>query len=166
MINLGTVSGDKWDGSGKVDSAALKAVITALGVTTGGTAAAAAAVASALANYANSAYEPPDPFGTATIVAGLPSGTPPSVATIQLPAKQDTYTPNWGIGWKNLPLNGNLKISVFLQDEDYVNHDDIGTAQLGYADILQALKSGQVHQIQVNKQTNNQLLFIGISVVP
>ena len=43
-------------------------------------------------------------------------------------------------------------------------HDPIGVAEINYEDVVAALESEQVYQVKVADQTDNQLLFVGISV--
>ena len=48
-------------------------------------------------------------------------------------------------------------------DEFY--DDELGTAEIGYVDLVQALRSGHVSQVRVSVQTPRQVRFLGISVM-
>lgn len=104
---------------------------------------------------------PPDIFGTAELL--LPGKTIPP---IELPQKDDTYNPTWGVGWQNVPFLKDAKIRVSLTDYDPLNsNDDVGSAILNFNHLVAAYWKGEVIQINVSQQTKNQILFLGLSVV-
>ena len=82
---------------------------------------------------------------------------------------EDTYTPIWPSptpGWSQVPLISDLRFRFNLFDEDLVNDDPIGVAEVNYADVVAALKDGHIFQVELAAQTNNQLLFVAMSVMP
>lgn len=82
-------------------------------------------------------------------------------------AIQDTYTPIWPYGWyyTNVPIDSDVRITVQLWDEDLVDDDPIGTAQINASDLKAALAAQDKFEVRVDDQTDGQLLFIGISVI-
>ncbi len=117
-------------------------------------------VLGALAQVVIGATAKPDPFGELSVLGG-PNFPKPLI----LVKRQDTFTPGWGDGWVNLEIDTGTRLRVELWDADVQFDDFIGTAHLDYSDLMAALNSGKVHHVPVGNQTNNQLLFIDISVV-
>ena len=59
-----------------------------------------------------------------------------------------------------------MRLRVTVIDEDLWEDDPIGVAEINYDDVVAALEAGEVYQVKVAEQTQNQLLFVGISVMP
>ena len=70
------------------------------------------------------------------------------------------------LGWVDIPFSTSLRVRVSLSDSDVLLDDTVGTAEIGYADLLEALAVGKTVPIGVADQTSNQLLFVDISVQP
>ncbi|MCK6509914.1 C2 domain-containing protein [Myxococcota bacterium] len=165
MIGPGTASGEGWEGGAisqeaakKITEIMTKAATSYFGLPSDfGLGAALGEISSLLVGLS----APPDVFGTAELLS--PAQTP---LQIELPQKDDTYNPTWGVGWSNVPLSREAKIRIVLTDYDPLDsNDDIGTAMLNFNHLIAAYWKGEVVQINVAGQTNNSILFVGISVV-
>jgi hypothetical protein len=129
----------------------------------------AAAVAAVLAGYANEAYAPPDPLGTAEIWNDGQYDLAISLAS-QANNDEDTFTPSWPgdpatgsvLGWKG-KFTKDWRIRIRLTDEDLVDDDSIGVVEIGYDDILAALEYGKVYPVRVDEQGNHSILFVSVS---
>jgi hypothetical protein len=108
----------------------------------------------------------PDPFGWADVAINgeyVPrlrhSFFPPGQC------KRNTFTPIFpSFEWRDIPLDAGTRIKVTLFDKDLVKNDDIGVAEINHADLVAALRAQKIYQVKVAEQTQNQLLFVGISV--
>ncbi len=82
----------------------------------------------------------PDPYGWIELAIGGiydPSltGTPGTTST----NLEDTFTPAFpGGGYINVPMDSGLRLRVTLFNEDLINDDSIGTAEINYNDLLVA----------------------------
>jgi hypothetical protein len=117
-----------------------------------------------LADVASHGLAKPEPFGTADLFL---AGTLIDHVTLDKPGQRETYTPAWEGPpmWSRVPLGKETRIRVHLIDRDLAFDDEIGTAELNSTDLTAAFLSAQVYHVRVAEQTNNQILFIGISVV-
>ena len=156
-IAMGKFDGTMWDGPGHVPAGQLQRLGLALGATNP-----YAVVISILGEPVNQALEKPEVFGQAMLVTGAGYGPP-----TQLSARRDTFTPDFGgpPSWSGVPLNGTVRLSVTLTDDDLFFPDPMGSFQLNERDLVQALREGRVAQIRVAEQTSNQILFAAISVM-
>lgn len=150
--------GAAWDGLGQLDSSAqagLGRALTAVDPY--------AAVLSFFANPALATLERPEPFGHArAAVNGV------VVQALELPlAQHDTLTPMWSNArLVRVPLVVDTRLEIELYDKDLVNDDAMGAATITASDLATALRVGTVHHVRVAEQTNNQVLFVDISVEP
>lgn len=156
-------NGSPWDGVGTVPQSVIDEVSTALvGANP------VAGVLAALADPALSTFDPPDPYGTVqATVFGIPGPVYPDLASSTNPVP-NTYNPIWpngGFTYTNVPIDSDVRILVSLWDSDLVYDDTIGAATINSSDLMTALAADHKYEVQVNDQTNNQLLFIGIEVV-
>jgi hypothetical protein len=161
LVGPGKVTRELWDADGsEVPTETWSQLATALAGANPYVAASALLVNPVLAGT-----KAPDPYGTARLDIGQGIGL-----TYQLADRssnmEDTYRPAWPnpIVWFNVPLDQSLRLKVEVTDEDLVNDDSIGIAEITKAQLLDALASGKVYQVPVADQTDNQLLFLGISV--
>ena len=127
-----------------------------------------AAVASFLFSFFWDELQPPDPQGHARIF---------SDGYWQLPIDldggdyyfSDTFVPQFGgVGWKNVPLEPDVRIEITLSDyDDFLGGDDdpMGTVELNYDDLVEAWEAQQVHGVRVDDQSLGTILFVGISVL-
>lgn len=163
-IAPGTAQGKSWDGSSQVSFDVLQNVSKLLATmpTQGRVqdATRAGAVVAEIGAAIASRFVPPDPKGYVDL---LVAGTS---RRLVLREQQDTFHPTWaGIAFDQVPLVEGLRMRVQLFDaDDFGSDDPIGTAELTYDDIVEALSYEQVVQIRVDSQTQGQLLFLGISV--
>jgi len=153
LIGPGTAAGEKWEG-GKIPDSVVKGLAKALGASNP-----YIAVSAFVAGLVQDGMEPPDPFGFAEPISGA------SGSKIELPERTNQYNPSWEARFTGGPFSKDLKIRISLQDKDLIDHDDIGSAIIGYEDFLKAFLTGKVYQVNVAEQTKKQILFIGISVV-
>lgn len=156
LIGPAKVGGAAWDGLGHLDAAAQGGLGRALAAVDP-----YAAVLSFFTNPALTALERPEPFGR---VRATVNGV--VVQELELPlAQRDTLTPVWSsTGFVRVPLVPDTRLEFELYDKDLVNDDAMGAATLTASDIAIALRVGVVHHVRVAEQTNNQVLFIDISV--
>ncbi len=149
-----------WDSHEQVDAAMVSGLASALGA-----AAPYSAVLGFVASYASDAYALPDPYGYHQVWDG--DNWLSGELVDESCNFENTLHPMWpGPGWHHVPVEPNMRLRVNLFDEDLFNDDPIGTAEINYEDIVAALQAGEVYQVNVANQTQNQLLFVGISVVP
>lgn len=156
LIGPAKVSGLPWDGTG---GAVDEATWGELGIALGAAEPYSAAVG-ILASIADSGTARPDPKGTALLYG---AGTE---TEIELPmAFQDTYTPTWSDATlHNVPGNIDQRLRITLIDQDVMEDDPIGIVELTPADLEAARASGRIYQVRVSDQSQNQILFIGLSV--
>jgi hypothetical protein len=75
----------------------------------------------------------------------------------------DGRAPSFG----RVPLSEGTRIRVQLVDDDEpLDDDQMGIFEINYKDFVAALEAQQVHHVNVAEQTNRQILFVGIAVVP
>lgn len=149
--------GQEWDDVGVVPESVTKGVLGLLRVP-GPVASVASKVIDWLQNEVGDAVSRPDPKGMAEIVSG---GTFPPLV---LEENSNEFIPTWGVSWKKVPLNSNLKVRIQLHDVDVLDDDNMGIASITYNDIIAALEIGKLHYVPTHKQTQNVILFVGISV--
>ena len=90
--------------------------------------------------------------------------TPIALATKNYAITKNSYTPMFNAGYKNWPLYKDNRFRIVLLDADMFDSDDaIGTIELTYDDVMNAIKIGKTTWINVSEQGSNQLLFIQIS---
>jgi len=109
--------------------------------------------------------EQPDTFGSTLL---LVNGRVDPALELQFDVVSDTFTPTWDGGntWYGVDLSIPASLRVDFWDEDFFEHDFIGVADIDHDDLLAARAAGGVHAVSVATQTRNQLLFVGIVVVP
>jgi hypothetical protein len=160
-------TGMPWDGMGPaIDSKLVHDVLAAVGTVNW-----QARIVSLMAPLVNKGMEPPDVAGTARLLRGgqpwtCVDGTT-TCTTVQLPMIKDDYVPTWNPTptLPAVPLSEQLALEIYLVDKDAVNDDPIGTMVLRASEIRQALANGgQVTHFRVDNQTQNQALYVGISV--
>ncbi len=161
LIGPGKLDRTAWDGDGTMVSTEVwSQLATALAGANP-----YAAAAALLVNPVLAGTKAPDPLGTARLDVGQGIGL---TITLADPATnmEDTYatTWSWPAIWQKVPIDMPLRIRVSLTDEDLVNHDAIGVAELNNSHLRAALMAGQVYHVPVADQTNQQILFLGISV--
>ena len=118
------------------------------------------AVMSILAGPAMLGIKFPDPVGYVELyVNGVMRRRMP------LRKRRNTLTPLWNIVFKDVPIkSSHLRIS--LMDKDFAHDDAMGTAQIGQIEFEASLADGKVHQVNIADQTNSQILFVSIIVLP
>jgi hypothetical protein len=157
MIGPAKQSGKPWDGWTPVDPEKLAQVAEALDATDP-----YVAVAALFAGPVLEGITPPEPKGSAQFLGvAAPLDEPRA-----LMSQQDTLTPDWDEKptWQHVPLSPDVRLRVSLLDYDVSNDDPIGTFELNENDFAGAFDAGQVFQVNVSRQTYNQVLFVGISV--
>jgi hypothetical protein len=117
------------------------------------------AVAAIVAGPAMSSLEKPDAAGTAELFVHGQS------TVFQLVKRQDSFTPTWDARWLSVVLDPSVRLHVKLLDKDLQFDDDIGTFELSHDSLQAAYAQQAVLQVPVARQTNNQVLFAGISVI-
>lgn len=155
LIGPSKADGHTWDGPGHVSPETSRKVVGALAAANP-----YAAAAAVLAGLSMGALEKPDPYGYAELIVAGRS------ARLELPMTfRDTFTPQWaGAEFAGVPLRDNARIRVTLIDKDLEDDDPIGTVELAAEDLRAALHSGHVYPVQVADQSQNQLLFVSVSV--
>jgi hypothetical protein len=158
VIGPSDVGGEEWDSNSPVPDFVTKGLLQLLGLP-GPASAVASKVIGWLQKEVGSAVSRPDPAGTAEFVSGATH--PP----LTLEENSDEFIPTWGVSWSQVPLNSDLKVRIELRDIDVLNDDNIGIAFVTYNDIISALEVGKLHYVPTHKQTQNLILFVGISVL-
>jgi hypothetical protein len=158
QIGPGKVDGSHWDGAGTVPPSVTSGLLAALGAPDP-----YAAVVNTLSSVSANSLDRPEPVGTAELFTAAGPG-----GTLRLNADRDTFTPIW-FGtptWERVPLEPATRIRVTLRDRDVMFDDPMGVAEIGYSDLVAALRAGRVYPVRVAEQTYRQILFVGISVLP
>lgn len=117
-----------------------------------------------LAELAMTAWSHPDTVGHAYIITAGTFSDP-----VKLQVRQDTLTPQWGLRFEHVPLSAGtaLRLELFDADPEFFSaNDDMGIITIGLAEIQKAMRSQETYQVNVQQQTHDQVLFVGISVVP
>jgi hypothetical protein len=155
-----------WDGIGTINEEVIEGLGKALASTNPYTSV-IAYLAGPIVNGALDAFDKPDPYGNAKVFVSGSWSAPITLASRD-GAIDDTFTPQWSDppSWNHIPLDSNLRVQVSLTDADLSNDDGIGVAEIPHDEIVAALTGQTIRQVNVATQTQNQLLFVGISVVP
>ena len=155
-----------WDGTCSIGPEVAKGLVSALADVSPYTAV-LSYLSGPVVSTAITATCKPDPFGTAMIFAGgsweLEQPIVEESDTFVSGTKTTSGAP---LGWVDIPFSTSLRVRVSLSDSDVLLDDTVGTAEIGYADLLEALAVGKTVPIGVADQTSNQLLFVDISVQP
>ncbi|MRG95697.1 hypothetical protein [Polyangium spumosum] len=149
--------GEKWDGVGQIDSSQIDLFGNLLRGRVP-----YVEIAKALAAPANDALDKPDVKGRATLLG------PIEAAPVVLAGQEDTFTPQFQgpPTFRAVPFDGTTRLAVELLDDDPIDDDPVGSFQLGPDEMLEAFRAGNVHQVRVDAQTNGQVIFAAISVLP
>jgi hypothetical protein len=151
-------SGAKWDGYGQVSTDVAAALATALTMPEPN-----AVIAMLASSFATRPFEAPDVFGVACVFSGATCIEKRPLASREH-SRQDTLTPQFRASWHRVELRPGVSVRVRLVDADVAEHDLIADAEIPFAELEAALRSGSVYQVNVADQTQNQLLFLGIRV--
>ena len=157
VIGVGVAEGIEWDSFSAIDEQLIEDVLEALFGPSP-----YLSIIALLATPAVQAMSAPDAFGTAT-VDGSQQITLATVGN----NSENTFQPIWpgSPGWSGVEFDDDIRIAVSLTDEDvFFEHDDIGIVELNAVDIRNAWRSSQVFAVDVSDQTDEQLLFVRISV--
>lgn len=162
LIGPALADGTEWDGTGTIPSSIQSQFTDALTSLNP-----YAAVASIVGSAVLAGTEAPDPYGTAeisiggTYVTSLRRSLYPDSASNQ----EDTFAPIFtNVGWQRVELEPGIRVRVTMFDEDLLNDDPIGVAEISASELQRALTEGVVTHVNVSGQTQNQLAFINISV--
>ncbi len=155
-------NGTAWDGTGTMNDSqetkqAISELTTALGATQP-----EAAVAAIIGGIAMSVTAPPDAYGYLQLFTSGTWGY-----QVDLPVDSNQFHPQWpGAGWQHVPVDPNMRIRIALWDDDApLNPDTIGTAEIGYNEIVNAAKSQAVWYVQTSHNWQSQpILYVGVSV--
>jgi len=155
LIGPSKVGGAAWDGPGRLDSSAQGFLALALRAVNP-----YAAAVDVFANPAIAALERPEPRGRARcIVNGI------RAQQVDLVAQNNTLTPIWkDARLVRMPLGPSTRIELDFYDKDLLSDEPMGAATITYAQLVAALRAGATYRVRVAEQTNNQVLFVDISV--
>ena len=161
LVGPGLQDGSEWDGPRDVPAEAWQALDAALASVNP-----FLAVTQFFGQDVIDALSKPDAIGTADLA--IDGSFDPTNSLVLADAgsnQEDTFTPIWpgAPGWEHVPLVDGLQVRVTLFDEDLSENDPIGVAILSSDDVEAALDAGEIVHVQVDDQTNRQLLFVGIS---
>lgn len=157
-IAMGKYDGTAWDGPGRIAPGQAQKLSIALGTPNP-----YAQVIAILSDPVNQALAKPEVLGRAMLVRA--TGFDSSIA---LKAPRDTFTPQFAgpPSWGGIPLDGTVRLSVELSDDDVLFPDPMGSFQLNTADLVYALRAQNIVNVRVDGQTNRQILFAAISAMP
>lgn len=147
-----------WDGTGgAIDEGTWGELAFAMGAADPYTAA-----IGMLASLVDAGTARPDPRGTALLYDAHDE------VELDMPMEfKNTYTPTWSdVTFHGVPTSNDIRLRITLIDQDVMEDDPIGVAELTQLDLEAARTAGRVHHVQVNDQTQNQILFVGVSVLP
>lgn len=175
LVNATKHGGRCWDPgcdekeSGQASRAAADAAAAAMVATTSVTMVTATPFAVAfgiLAPMAMGVTSNPDAHGWAyTYVNGQ------RVGPAKLVVRRDTLTPQWGLVFNRIPITDGTALRLELYDSDpdiplTNGDDDMGIITIPVLELEKAMKENKTYQVYVGDQTYDQVLFVGISVVP
>ncbi|MBX7123958.1 MAG: hypothetical protein K1X42_17665 [Opitutaceae bacterium] len=155
LIAPGKTDGTHWDLGGEVSSEDMQRLAFKLAAKEP-----YVGLAMFVASVTMPATAKPDIVGTAALMTSNGAEQPYNLAKIQ-----DSFTPEWNLSWAHVPLDGRARIHVQCLDMDLVNHDPVGTFELGPEAIRAAMRDGGVYPVAVDGQTSNQILFARISAM-
>jgi len=173
VIGLTKTDGRSWDPGGTISqedltrfrNAAWK--LTAKGVAGGDSVTAAAGIAGVIGAAVVAKKAIPDPMGTAELsIDGERVGQVFSLPYTK--DNQDTFTPAWSPGrWRHISLDAkhDVRLYVNLQDYDWADgNDPMLPVEISRKDLLDAARFGKVFPVYVGDQSENQVMFLKISV--
>jgi len=153
--------GKKWDGIGNAPAGAAAQIAKLLlddNPYTG--------IAQALAGITMASTDKPDPYGFVEVA--VDGEFKPNLKRNLYPdgkIVKDTFTPQFPTNeWRAIPLDRGTRFRVTLIDKDIAQDDPIGTVEINDRDLRAALEAEKVYQVKVADQSQNQVLFIGLSV--
>lgn len=165
IIGPGKQDGTSWDETFTIPKQVLNDIGTALagGDPVGG---ALAVLAGPTLNDAISTTAKPDPYGWVQATAFGMTGMSYYLADRDH-YMADTYTPVWPVPFQysDVPIDSDVRIRVFIVDEDLVDDDSLPPAEINSNDLKAALSAQKKFYVRVNDQTAGDVLFLGISVV-
>lgn len=164
LIGPGKVDHTPWDEGNPIPPEVFSSLTTALSSASPFTNA-LAVVGGRVLSDALSAAQKPDIYGTIRLDVFGQVGTEYWLATFDQ-RMADSFTPAFPApsGFLDVPIDADVRIRIHLADADLVNDDEVGIAVINSEDMQAALASRMKYQVPVWDQTNNQILFIGISV--
>lgn len=150
---------EQWDGVSGVSSEDIQALAEILASIDP-----YAGAAAYIADLANRGWGLPDPWGYAELfIDGQWSPDIMPLGNIDTNFDNTCVSP-WNVGWDRVPIQETMKVHVELYEEDLQYDDPIGNVELNYSDLMDAVKSNQVFNVQVSDQGQGAILFVGISV--
>ncbi len=106
-------------------------------------------------------FEPPDPYGTATLRAG---GAEDQRRLVQ---REDTFEPRWNTAvWTGLRLTQDMTMHIRLTDADVLFDDFIGSVDLDYDDLVTALAAGRQVLVATSAQGVGHVVWLMLEVAP
>jgi hypothetical protein len=150
----------------KAASDAAAAIVVATTTVTAATAAPFAAAFAVLAPIAAKTTSHPDASGWAYVITRGTFSEPG-----ELKIRRDTLTPQWGLHFDHVPIVEGTYVRLELVDADpdipFTNgNDDMGIINIGVDELVKAMQARETYQVNVQRQTHEQVLFVGISVLP
>lgn len=121
-----------------------------------------------LAPMAMGVWSNPDTYGHAYVFS---NGAYSAPVTLTVQRNKDNLTPQWGVQFSHVVLSPNSALRLEFWDADpdipFTNGDDpMGIVTISGEELMQAAQGRRTHRVNVAKQTNNQVLFVNISVLP
>lgn len=110
----------------------------------------------------------PDTYGHASIFSNGAYSPP---VTLTVDRNKDSLTPQWGVQFTHVSLSPSSALRLEFWDADpdipLTNGDDsMGIVTISGDELLKAAQERRTHSVNVAKQTNDQVLFVNISVLP
>ncbi len=108
-------------------------------------------------------FERPDPVGEASLA--VDGGADVVRGLVE---RGNTYAPRWDVSWLDIPFEDDTRLSwwVTLEDADLALNDFIGEVEVTEVELRPALESGEPTPILVRDQSDDQLLFVIVQIIP
>lgn len=167
QVGISKVGGMSWDGSETVDRQDAREIRELAAADSAN----AGQVAELIAKRGPKGRLAPNPLGFIELRG--PS-IPPELVGRRLPFERrgrfakDAYSPRFGQshGYSGLTLADGDGLQITVRDMEFRDAEMVGVAELSYTDLARAFQAGGVVPIYVGDQTDDQLLYVLVTVRP
>jgi len=155
-------NGDPWDGAGKRNPKAFKAI----GKIVNAGNASVPAVIKKVEKLAPTGRAP-DVFGYVTTYGPTTTALSDTAATrftlaTKHSARRNTYHPRFNVSYDGWPVYKHTQFRIVLWDADRSRNEAIGVVNISYADVKNAVAAGKPIWVNVYKRSQGQIICIQI----